>query len=68
MASATPAASGRGQSTSVPEERGVRGLRCHAEWQQIEFNVPIVIVYAIFYRIVIKVLVTYNFNVQKVRD
>jgi len=46
----------------------VRGLRCHAEWQQIEFNVPIVIVYAIFYRIVIKVLVTYNFNVQKVRD
>jgi len=32
MASATPAPYGRGQSTSAPGERGVRGLRRHAEW------------------------------------
>ena len=31
MASATPAASVRGTSTSAPEARGVRGLRHHAQ-------------------------------------
>jgi hypothetical protein len=32
MASATPGASVRGHSTLAPEDRGVRGLRRHAEW------------------------------------
>ncbi len=35
MASATPVASGRGQSTSAPEDKGVRGLRCPAEWPHV---------------------------------
>jgi len=35
MASPTPAPYVRGQRTSAPEERGVRGLRCHAEWPQV---------------------------------
>ena len=35
MASATPAAFVRGQSTSALEEMGVRGLRGHSEWPQV---------------------------------
>ena len=35
MASATPATSVPGQSTSAPKERGVRGFRRHAEWPKV---------------------------------
>ena len=35
MASATLIASGRGQSTPAPEDKGVRGLRCPAEWPHV---------------------------------
>jgi hypothetical protein len=35
MASAIPAASVRGTRTSALEDRGVRGLRCHAEELQV---------------------------------
>jgi hypothetical protein len=35
MASVTPSASVPGKSTSVSEERGVAGLRRHAEWPKV---------------------------------
>src|SRR5713226_7484266 len=35
LAPATPALSVRGQSPSTPEGRGIRGLRCHAEWPEV---------------------------------
>jgi len=35
MASATPGASGRGQSTSAPKDKGVRGLRCPSAWPHV---------------------------------
>src|SRR6266705_1420597 len=34
-ASATPVAYRKGKSTSAPEERGIRGLRRHAEWPKV---------------------------------
>jgi hypothetical protein len=35
MASAIPAASVRGTRTAALEDKGVRGLRCHAEGPQV---------------------------------
>jgi len=35
MASATPSASVPGKSTAAPTERGVAGLRRHAEWPHV---------------------------------
>jgi len=47
MASATPSASVRGKSTSVPKKRGVRGVRRHAKRPKVANRVtegaPIVV-------------------------